>query len=85
PTDVRSAYRATLALLARRGLSRRPSETPNQLAQRVTQTQPTLAAPLADLTFRYLWSRYGEREAPDDRRAAVDDWRAIERSLSERG
>ena len=81
PTDVRSAYRAALALFARRGLSRHPSETPSELAQRVVAAHPTVAAPLTDLTTRYLWSRYGEQESADDRQAALADWQELERIL----
>ncbi|MFN3336025.1 MAG: DUF4129 domain-containing protein [Thermomicrobium sp.] len=81
PTDVRSAYRAALALFARRGLSRRPSETPSQLAQRVVAVHPAVAAPLTDLTRRYLWSRYGELESAEDRLAALADWQELEQTL----
>ncbi len=81
PTDVRSAYRAALVLLARRGLSRRPSETPSELAERVVAAHPAVATPLTDLTTRYLWSRYGEQESADDRQAALTDWQELERTL----
>jgi len=83
PHDVRSAYRAALALLAARGFVRRDSETPLELARRVTSIRHDLAQPLRDLTARYLVARYAEREDPHDRAAAVDDWRELARRLAE--
>jgi len=83
PTDVRSAYRAALMLLARQGVVRGPSETPSELAQRVVSAYPAIASPWIDLTARYLWSRYGERESQDDRQAALADWQELERTLSD--
>jgi hypothetical protein len=84
PHDVRSAYRAALVLLAARGFVRRASETPLELAHRVTSVWPQLAQPLQDLTARYLVARYAEREDPHDRAAALEDWRELARRLAEK-
>ncbi|WP_448575603.1 DUF4129 domain-containing protein [Thermomicrobium sp.] len=83
PYDVRSAYRAALVLLAARGFVRRDSETPLELAHRVTSIRHDLAQPLQDLTARYLVARYAEREDPRDRAAALEDWRELARRLAE--
>ncbi|MCX2728114.1 DUF4129 domain-containing protein [Thermomicrobium sp. 4228-Ro] len=84
PRDVRSAYRAALALLAARGLTRRPSETPLALARRVAQSFPHLSPAFTDLTARYLLARYAERETPDDRAAALADWQELRQRASVR-
>ncbi len=82
PVDVRSAYRAVLLLLARHGLRRQPSETPLQFLQRVAASMPAAARALHDLTERYLRARYGERETPDDRAAALADWADLAQQLA---
>ncbi len=82
PVDVRTAYRAALLLLARHGLRRQPSETPLQFLQRVAASMPSVARALHDLTERYLHARYGERETPDDRAAALADWADLAQQLA---
>ncbi|MCS7294447.1 MAG: DUF4129 domain-containing protein, partial [Dehalococcoidia bacterium] len=84
PHDVRSAYRAALALLAARGLTRRPGETPLAFARRVAQSLPHVLPAFTDLTGRYLLARYAERETPDDRSAALADWQELKQRLSAR-
>lgn len=84
PHDVRSAYRATLVLLARHGLPRRGSQTPLEVEREVTLAFPSIATPLRELTHRYLLTRYAEIEGQEDRRAALAAWQALaERFRSE--
>lgn len=84
PHDVRSAYRAALALLAARGLTRLPGETPLVFARRVIEALPQTLPAFTDLTGRYLLARYAERETPDDRTAALADWQELKQRLSAR-
>lgn len=84
PHDVRTAYRAVLQLLARRGLTRIPSETPLAFARRVIDQLPLVQAAFRDLTARYLYARYAERETPADRAAALADWQELQQRLSAR-
>ncbi|MDW8060193.1 MAG: DUF4129 domain-containing protein [Thermomicrobium sp.] len=81
PQDVRSAYRAALALLAARGFARRPSEPPLAFARRVAGLVPVVAPPFAELTARYLLARYAERETADDRAAALAAWQELRQRL----
>ncbi len=83
PRSVREAYRFALALLAMRGLPRRADETPLEYLPRAIETWPATAAPLGDLTGRYLVVRYGELASADDLASAQSDWAELRRALAE--
>ncbi len=65
---VRRAYRAFLALEARRGRPRRPSETPGEYARHMEGLGPARA--VLDLTRLYERARYGRSATEDSARAA---------------
>jgi hypothetical protein len=77
PADVRAAYRYLLELGDRNALQRRPSATPNDYFEVVSDHWPEQAEALADLTTRYERVRYGERDDPADVAAAQRDWASI--------
>ena len=82
PRSVREAYRYALALLAMRGLPRRADETPLEYLPRVVETWSAVAAPLIDLTDRYLAARYGELASAGDLEAARAAWADLQRTLA---
>ncbi|GBD15644.1 hypothetical protein HRbin26_00535 [bacterium HR26] len=82
PRSVREAYRYALALLAMRGLPRRADETPLEYLPRAVEAWPAVAAPLDDLTGRYLAARYGELASAEDLEAARAAWVDLRGALS---
>lgn len=77
PASVRDAYRLLTILARRRDLARRPAETASDFSARLGRAWPDVAAPLSDLTARYLRVRYGEQADEPERVAAREDWAAI--------
>jgi transglutaminase-like putative cysteine protease len=52
-------YQTVVAALARRGLRRRPAETPREFAARIGPSAPQIARLFAELTERYYAVRFG--------------------------
>jgi transglutaminase-like putative cysteine protease len=53
-------YARLLALLARHGLARRPSQTASELARAVAAVRPGVAAAVGEMTGHYLRVRFGD-------------------------
>jgi hypothetical protein len=81
PADPAQAlYRAFARKLARRGLTRAPSEGPLDFARRVGRSDPALAAPADHITQLYLALRYGAAPL-----AHLADLRALVRAFPRSG
>ena len=65
-TPVARLYEKALRLLARRGLARRPSETPREFAARVAASGVGGSDVLDRLTDLYTGARFGHRAVADE-------------------
>ena len=75
PPSVRESMLYLQVLAARLEMPRLEFETPHDFVSRLSESWPTLEAPLAEMNRRYERARYGERE--EDREAVVKAWREI--------
>jgi hypothetical protein len=60
--SIRALYREFLTTMARAGFERRPSTTPNELAEDVNTARPTASPSIATVTELYVRTRYGEEQ-----------------------
>jgi len=65
-TPVARLYEKTLRQLARRGLARRPSETPREFAARVAASGVGGSDVLDRITDLYTGARFGRRAVADE-------------------
>jgi hypothetical protein len=82
PVDVRDAYRHLLVLADNRGQGRRPNESASDYLHRLRVAWANSAAPLDDLTLRYLAARYAEESSEEDVSRARQDWRTLRERFS---
>lgn len=78
--DAWSAYARMLAWAEARGLPRRPSETPDQLSQRLSERVPDYAGSVEVVTRAFEWERYGGVQPAAESLRRIRE--ALERLLS---
>jgi transglutaminase-like putative cysteine protease len=76
------AYRRALRAFERRGVSRRPADTPEEFLRVAARAVPEAGAPFARLTRRFEEERYGSR--PPDRAAGDAEAAAVVAAVEDR-
>ena len=66
-----TAYRALLQWAAEHGSARKPTETTQQLRERLVEREPGVAEAVGLVTSTFEEERYGERPQPADRLGRV--------------
>jgi len=69
--DAWTAYRALLQWAAEHGSARKPTETTQQLRERLAEREPAVAEAVGLVTSTFEEERYGERPQPADRLGRV--------------